>query len=71
MRQQTFHFVRHSEALDWLRLGWLARPTLERTHHGEYSVMMEWLCDCEMPLLRREARQGGRPVPASPEGRAG
>lgn len=43
---KTFHFVRHPEVLDWLRVGWIARPALEGTHHGQWSALCEWLCDC-------------------------
>lgn len=35
----------HEKVLDYLKLGWLPLPTLEGTHHGEWSVHMVWLCD--------------------------
>jgi hypothetical protein len=31
---------------DYLRLGWLALPTLEGTGHGLYSAHCIWLCGC-------------------------
>lgn len=49
MTEQLFHFVRLEQAPDWLKLGWIGRPILNGTHHGEWSVAMEWLCDCPAP----------------------
>ena len=44
----TFHrWVIFSRAADYLRLGWLAMPTLRGTHHGDWSVHMAWLCECK------------------------
>lgn len=45
---RTFHYVRLHELPDWLRLGWIARQALNGIHHGEYSALCEWLCDCPM-----------------------
>lgn len=39
-------FVRHHSALDYLRCGWLALPTLDGTAHGAWSVHCVWLCGC-------------------------
>lgn len=47
MRMSFFRFVRHEDAPDWLRCGWLARPILNGTHHGLWSVAVEWVCDCK------------------------
>ena len=33
---------------DYLRLGWMALPTLEGTSHGLYSVHCVWLCECPL-----------------------
>jgi hypothetical protein len=33
--------------MDFVRQGWLALPTLDGTHHGEYRVHLVWLCCCE------------------------
>lgn len=44
----SFHrFVRHNQAEDYLRLGWIPLPTLINTPHAEYSVHMAWLCSCK------------------------
>jgi hypothetical protein len=56
MTEQTFHFVRHESALDWLRCGWIPRPKiLNGTHHGTWSVAMEWICDCRPPFPKQPA----------------
>jgi len=49
---ETFRFVRHHEALDYCRLGWCPRPALDGTPHGQYSVMIEWLCACPAPNMK-------------------
>lgn len=48
MKATFFRFVRHADVLVYLKCGWVARPALNGTHHGEWSVLMEWLCDCEL-----------------------
>src|SRR3954470_14018326 len=53
---RTFRFVVHHRVLDYARLGWIIEATMEDCHQGEYSILMEWLCDCsvvEPPLARR------------------
>jgi|SoiMethySBSTD1v2_1073268.scaffolds.fasta_scaffold18340_5 hypothetical protein len=30
----------------YARLGWTVEVTMEDCHHGEYSILMEWVCDC-------------------------
>lgn len=42
----TYRYVIHERVPDYLLCGWLATPALEGTHHGFYSVLMAWLCDC-------------------------
>ena len=49
---RTFRYVRLERVPDWLRAGWIARPALDGTHHGEYSALLEWLCDCPMAVPR-------------------
>lgn len=46
---RTLAFVRHADIEDRLRLGWVHVPGLEGTHHGQWSVTMEWLCQCPIP----------------------
>lgn len=45
---KTFHYARHEHIDDWLRLGWYPHDSLAGTHHGQWSVLMEWLCSCHM-----------------------
>lgn len=52
MSDQLFHLARIEHAPDWLRLGWIARSWLDGTHHGQWSVPMEWLCKCKMVVPR-------------------
>lgn len=47
MKNSLFRFVSHEQAADYLRCGWIARPILNGTHHGFWSVAVEWLCDCD------------------------
>ncbi|MCA6110869.1 hypothetical protein [Bradyrhizobium cenepequi] len=45
MRCSFHRFVVWLRVPDYLRLGWLALPTLDGTHHGYWAVHMVWLCD--------------------------
>ncbi len=47
-----FRFVPHHLAPDYLLTGWYD-PNVDLAHHGEYSVLLEWLCDCPLPAIRR------------------
>jgi hypothetical protein len=40
--------VRIDDALDYLRIGWAPTNKLIDTHHGLWSVLMEWQCKCPM-----------------------
>lgn len=52
----TFHrYVRFEYVEDYLRLGWMALPTLVGTHHGRYSVHMAWICGCGVKDLVHES----------------
>ena len=47
-----FRFAPHHLVQDYLDTGWhLANVDLD--HHGEYSVLLQWLCDCPLPASRR------------------
>lgn len=35
-------YVPHSRSEEYESLGWILREGFHRTHHGEYSVIMEW-----------------------------
>jgi hypothetical protein len=49
-RVTTLRYVRMPLADDAVRLGWLPLPGLIGTHHGSWSVLMEWLCECPAPF---------------------
>lgn len=46
-------YVAHDDIQDMERMGWLLTPSLKNTHHGEYSELMVWVCDCKCPALRK------------------
>jgi hypothetical protein len=50
---RTFRFVVHHRILDYARLGGVIEDTMEDCHHGEYSILMEWLCDCPVVAPRK------------------
>ena len=39
-------YVRHADVLDYARLGWHLADTFGDICHGEYGVLMIWLCAC-------------------------
>lgn len=43
-----YHQIRHHAAMDAILLGWVPTPALDGTTHGQYSVLMMWLCQCPM-----------------------
>jgi hypothetical protein len=47
-RDKVFHYVKWWDLERWLELGWIARPALEGTHHGQHACLVEWLCDCKV-----------------------
>ena len=53
----SYHlFVRYHELEDYLRMGWNPSNDLDGTHHGHWTVLCHWLCDCPMPVLQRVSR---------------
>lgn len=48
MTDRWFRYVRLDEISDWILCGWLPTTALVQTHHGQYSVLCEWLCACRM-----------------------
>jgi hypothetical protein len=50
MKHQYFRYVRHENIADYERLGWLVVAELHPPH-GQYSVLMQWLCDCPVPAV--------------------
>ncbi len=64
------HFVLHDRAGDYLRLGWCPSlcdrsPALDGTPHGQYSVLMSWICQC-LPIEPKAAEQHSRQEPGHP-----
>ena len=59
---RVFHYVQHHRVLDFARLGWLPHFELLDTHHGQYAITMEWLCDCPITTPARQ-RQDAKPEP--------
>lgn len=55
-REWVFMYVPIAQADDYLRLGWIPRPYLDGTNHGLYSIYMEWLCECAVPLRRGDRK---------------
>lgn len=44
---KTFRYILHARVLDHARLGWMIADTLDGTPHGQYAVLMVWLCGCK------------------------
>ena len=60
---RIFRYVLIELAEDYCRLGWVPSPALEGTHHGDYSVLMEWMCGC--PVIEPSRRNGYGKITAS------
>lgn len=43
-------YVSHSRVADYEAAGWIRHDGFTGTHHGEYSVMMEWPLDKGDPV---------------------
>ena len=43
---RIFRYVPIGLAGDYCRLGWVPSPALRDTYHGEFAVLMEWVCGC-------------------------
>lgn len=42
MTSLTFRYVRLHEVNTFAELGWERTPILDKTHHGQWSAMMQW-----------------------------
>lgn len=51
----NLHYVRLPDVHDWLLCGWVASPALNGTHHGFWSALMIWPCDCD-PVFPQMAK---------------
>jgi hypothetical protein len=40
----VFRFVTHARADGYLKLGWLPTTALLGTYHGQFSVLIKWIC---------------------------
>ena len=45
-----FKYVRHDDVDLYLALGWCPSDALAGTHHGEWAVLMLWICSCQCPM---------------------
>lgn len=55
MTAPVHRLVRHEDALDFCRVGWLPLPSLDGTCHGQWSVHLAWLCEC--PIVQPKTHQ--------------
>lgn len=51
-RVRLLKFIRHTEAEDYCRLGWMIIDWLPGPH-GAWSCLGEWCCQCPVPKLKR------------------
>lgn len=49
MSAKIFRFVRHSDVQLYADLGWLIHNSLDGTHHGQWSKLIEWPHDDPPP----------------------
>jgi hypothetical protein len=52
----TFRYVNHDRVFDYARLGWCLADLFGGCYHGEFSVLMVWICKC--PLAEPTSRDG-------------
>ena len=43
---RLFRYIRFSQIDAAMRAGWSPTADLHGCHHGEWSVLCEWLCAC-------------------------
>lgn len=55
MTAKIFRFVRHPQVQAFADLGWIGHRSLEGTHHGEWSRLMEW--PLETPPIEPEVHE--------------
>jgi hypothetical protein len=51
-----FRYVPHEKAHTYALLGWHIADLLNNTPHGQYCILMAWLCECA-PVEPKERRQ--------------
>jgi hypothetical protein len=47
-RDRIFKYATYDRIADYLALGWVIVMPNKMTHHEEYGLVLEWLCDCKM-----------------------
>ena len=57
--ERVLRYARIPDVDDYLKMGWIYRPGLEGSHHSHYSVFVEWLCNCPIPM-KKVSREGER-----------
>lgn len=65
MPVETVHrFVPITRVEAWIKLGWLALPSLEGTHHGCFKVHITWRCCCgtEPPIPAGQRASANGPI---------
>ncbi len=52
MKETFFHYVPHADVPRFTQQGWKPLKGLNGTHHGVYSVLMEWTGEGEPPNVQ-------------------
>lgn len=58
--ERLFYNAPNHLVVDFILCGWIARPTYNGTHHGQYAVLCEWLCGCKPPNPKTHSEAGIR-----------
>jgi hypothetical protein len=69
MAEQTFLYVPHRFVPEYLALGWIQHDSLDGTHHGHYSKLLEWPHErpIETPRPLKREIEDARELPADCE----
>lgn len=51
---RAFKRVQYREIHDYLLMGWMVNPHGYVDYQALYGVILEWICDCEPPVLRKD-----------------
>ena len=46
---RAYKFVPFRSVEDHMRLGWMIAFPSKVSHHHYYSVVLQWICDCQIP----------------------
>jgi hypothetical protein len=50
MTAKIFYYVPKPRVQEFADLGWISHGSLEGTHHGQHSMLMEWTRD-DTPIM--------------------